>query len=166
MLLLLLPLIPSDLWSVNAAKEEALYSAPHFYIFSPRDISIFFDKDIQSAPLRVTVQEYRQERSCSPTTVSAHRYAGFPAEHVPSHALLKSWVEDQIIREHQPVFEQSVQSFLLAYAAGDSSLPKVQCTSPQSFTSFTYILVAISCATSPPHELLLQNLEGFVVLLS
>lgn len=73
--------------------------------------------------MRVIVQAFNQSQDTDKQ--GNLRYCGFPRDEVPSHELLKSWVEDQIRRDYKQTFQSTLQSFLYTYCKGGSGLPRV-----------------------------------------
>jgi hypothetical protein len=111
-----------DVWSRDAMEEEQLCSGPRFYMGTPREISIFFERDPSYPALDATVQAYKSENG---TDRGACSKVDFPRESVPSHGALQRWVENQIRLENGPDFRKSVQNFLLQYSEYGFGLPKV-----------------------------------------
>jgi hypothetical protein len=110
-----------DVWSRDAMEEEQLCSGPRFYMGTPREISIFFERDPSYPALDATVQAYKSENG---TDRGACSKVDFPRESVPSHGALQRWVENQIRLENGPDFRKSVQNFLLQYSEYGFGLPK------------------------------------------
>lgn len=101
-----------------------LCSGPRKHIGKPKEISIFLTSDTSSPPLLATVQPYTSTND--PEEATSLNKADFPSAYVPSYPKLQAWVEDQIRREPGSEFPQTLQKFLLAYAHGGRSLPKVK----------------------------------------
>ncbi|KAF7562176.1 hypothetical protein G7046_g1963 [Stylonectria norvegica] len=109
-----------DVWSVNATEEEQFRLDPRFFTGKPREIAVFFSRDVNSSTLRAMVQAYRSQDG----TEENPRKAAFAREKVPSHIELQRWVEAQIQREDSSDFKHSLQNFLLAYSEDGHGLPK------------------------------------------
>lgn len=94
---------------------------PKFFAGMPRQIEVYFTKDIKNATgLLVTVQAYHtsQEGGTAKT-------AAFPRDLAPSAHQLQVWAEAQIKQEYRENFQTAIPNFLMAYAHDGHGLEKV-----------------------------------------
>ncbi|CEJ85813.1 hypothetical protein VHEMI03923 [[Torrubiella] hemipterigena] len=110
----------ADVWSKSAIEEFHHLREPKFYAGTPREIEVYFTKDIKNAVgLAVTVQAYRTSLDGATTKTAA-----FPRDLAPSAQQLQAWAEAQIRQEYRENFQTAIPNFLMAYAHDGHGLEK------------------------------------------